>query len=73
LPSSSGNRFISSSAHPRRIPVERRREVVGQHLVGKLRVDRVSANRAASSRSAVFVSIHSRSANGAAASDFVMA
>ena len=41
LPSSSGKRRICSSRHPRRVPAERRRQVVREHRVGELRVDRV--------------------------------
>ena len=60
-------------AQPGRIPVERRRQVVGEHLLRDTRSWIASANRRASSRFAVFVSIHSRSANGAAARDLAIA
>ena len=72
LASSSGNCFISSSRHAGGVPVERWREVVGQHLVRELGVDRVG-ELLASARSAVLVSIQSMSAKGAAARDFAMA
>ena len=59
-------------AHAGRVPVERRRQVVGQHLVGNSAWI-ASAKRFASTRSAVLVSIQRRSANGAAASDLAIA
>ena len=60
-------------AHAGGVPVEGRRQIVGEHFVRELGVDRFGELSWPPARFAVFVSIHKMSANGAAASDFAMA